>query len=178
MSPLTPALISYWHRLPAESAATRRKSLDATRERVRSGREPAAALVPIALGDVDEGIVASATHAYIASAMAATSDVDPVEPIAEAVEWIRRGLALNRGAVFGALLALEDEPAVERLAALRLLLSAIEFEIACRVLGSSPGPRALGFLRDWADLVADGPLQRERQALHAVIGERCCAHAA
>ena len=177
MSPLTPALISYWQRLPAESAATRRKSLDATRERVRSGLE-AAALVPFALGDVDEGIVASATHAYVAAAMAATSGVEPVEPVAEAAEWIRRGLALNRGAVFGALLALDDARAVELLAALRLLLSATEVEVACRVLGSSPGPLALGFLRDWADLVAEGPLHRERLALHAVIGAGCRAQAA
>jgi hypothetical protein len=178
MSPLTPALLSYWQRLPAEPVVTRRNSLDATRERVRCGREPAAALVPIALGDVDEGIVAAATHAYVTAAMAPTSDVDPVDPIAEVVEWIRRGLALNRGAAFGALLALDDERAVERLAALRLLLSPIEVEVACRVLGSSPGPIALHFLRDWAELVADGPLQRERLALHAVIGERCCARAA
>ena len=140
MSPLTPALISYWHRLPAESAATRRKSLDAMRERVRSGREPAAALVPIALGDVDEGIVASATHAYVAAAMAATRR----RPRADAGrEWIRRGLALNRGAVFGALLALDDEQASSGSTALRLLLSATEVEVACRVLGSSPGPHAL-----------------------------------
>ena len=167
MSPLTPALISYWHRLPAESAATRRKSLDATRERVRSGREPAAALVPIALGDVDEGIVASATHAYVTAAAAA-----------DAVEWIRRGLALNRGAVFGALLALDDEQTVERLKALRLLLSATEVEVACRVLGRSPGQNAQAFLRDWADLVADGLLHRERQVLSAAIGCACRAQAA
>jgi hypothetical protein len=176
MSPLTPALLSYWHRLPAECAATRRKSLDATRERVCS-RHEAAALVPFALADVDEGIVASATHAYVASASAAP-DVDPATPIAEAAEWIRRGLALNRGAVFGALLALDHERAVERLAPLRLLLSANEVEVACRVLGRSPGPRALDFVRDWADLVADGPLQRERLALHAVIGADCRAQAA
>lgn len=177
MSPLTPALLSYWHRLPAECATTRRKSLDATRERVRS-RHEAAALVPFALADVDEGIVASATHAYVAAASAAAPDVDHVEPIAEAAEWIRRGLALNRGAVFGALLALDHERAVERLAPLRLRLSASEVEVACRVLGRSPGPRALDFLRDWADLVADGPLQRERLALHAVIGAACRAQAA
>jgi hypothetical protein len=134
--------------------------------------------VPFALADVDEGIVATATHAYVASAMTATAGVDPEEPIAEAAEWIRRGLALNRGAVFGALLALDDARAVERLAALRLLLSASEVEVACRLLGRSPGPLALSFLRDWAELVADGPLQRERLALHAVIGERCRAQAA
>ena len=166
MSPLTPALISYWHRLPAESAVTRRKSLDATRERVRSGLE-AAALVPFALGDVDEGIVASATHAYVTAAAAA-----------DAVEWIRRGLALNRGAVFGALLALDDEQTIERLKALRLLLSATEVEVACRVLGRSPGQNAQAFLRDWADLVADGLLHRERQALGAAIGCACRAQAA
>ena len=140
------------------------------RERIRAGRAARAALVPFALGDVDDGIVAAATQAYVAPG-APTADPDSVDAdlAIEASEWVRRGLALNRGAVFGALLALEDERIGERLSRLRLVLSAAEVDAACRVLGRSPGPRAVTFLQDWADLVADSPLQRERLTLHAAI---------
>ena len=130
MSPMTSALISYWHRLPGESPVARRKTLDAIRERVRAGLEPRSALVPFALGDVDDGIVVAATQAYVAAGVA-PSDAD-ADAAHEATEWVRRGLALNRGAVFGALLALEDEPIVEQLAALRLALSVAEVEALVR----------------------------------------------
>lgn len=170
MSPMTLALINYWHRLPAESLAARRKALDTTRERIRAGLEARAALVPFALGDVDDGIVVAATHAYVAPVgPTAESDTVWADFALEATEWVRRGLALNRGAVFGALLALEDERIGERLSALRLVLSAAEVDAACRVLGPAPGPRAVAFLQDWADLIADSTLQRERLSLHATI---------
>jgi hypothetical protein len=141
---------------------------------VRSGCEACAALVPFALGDVDDGIVAAATHAYVALA-AGPADAGALQ---EATEWVRRGLALNRGAVFGTLLALDDERAVERLAGLRLVLSAAEVEVACRVLGPGPGTRATAFLQEWADLVADSPLRREVLALRAAIDGTVCARAA
>jgi len=167
MSPMTSALISYWHRLPAESPAVRRKTLDAIRDRVRAGLEPRSALVPFALGDVDDGIVAAATQAYVdAGPGPADADADAAH---EAAEWVRRGLALNRGAVFGALLALEDARTVERLAALRLVLSAAEVEVLGRVLGAEPGPRATAFLRDWLELIGEGPLARERRALSGLL---------
>jgi hypothetical protein len=174
MSPMTFALIDYWHKLPAESPAARRKLLDTKRDRVRSGCEPREVLLPFALGDVDDGIVAAATQAYAAAGVGANG----VDAACDATDWVRRGLALNRGAVFGALLALEDERALERLAALRLVLSANEVEAACRVLGAQPASRTLEFLQDWADLVADGPLHRERAALRAVIAGEVCARAA
>ena len=165
MSPMTSALISYWHRLPAESPVARRKTLDAIRERVRAGLEPRSALVPFALGDVDDGIVVAATQAYVATAPG-PADTGALH---EATEWVRRGLALNRGAVFGALLALEDERVVERLAALRLVLSAAEVEALGRVLGGEPGPRATAFLRDWLELIGEGLLGRERRALTGLL---------
>jgi len=174
MSPMTSALISYWHRLPAEAPPARRKTLDAIRERVRAGLEPRSALVPFALGDVDDGIVAAATHAYVAAGHG-PADADALN---EATEWVRRGLALNRGAVFGALLAREDERLIELLAALRLVLSALEIEAVGRAVGPQPGPRALAFLRDWADLVAGGALLRETQALEGIIGTEKHARAA
>ena len=174
MSPMTSALISYWHRLPAVSPVVRRKTLDAIRERVRAGFETRSALVPFALGDVDDGLVVTATQAYVA-ASPGPADADALN---EATEWVRRGLALNRGAVFGALLALEDGRIVERLAALRLVLSAAEVETTCRVLGPQPHPQALAFLRDWADLVADGPLETEAAALRATVEGEARARAA
>jgi hypothetical protein len=174
MSPMTFALIDYWHRLPAESPAARRQLLDTYCDRVRSGFERRSALLPFALGDVDDGIVAAATQAYAAASVG----VHDVDPSCDATEWVRRGLALNRGAVFGALLALEDERALERLAALRLVLSVNEVEAACRVLGSQVGSRAREFLQDWAELIADGPLHRERAALGAIIAGEVCARAA
>jgi len=170
MSPMTSALISYWHRLPAESPAARRRTLDATRERVSAGREQPAALVPFALGDVDDGIVVAATQAYAEATLRSHEHgAASTAALNELTEWVRRGLAINRGAVFGALLALEDERIEERLGALRLGLSAAEIEVACRALGPAPGPRAVAFLADWLELVADGPLQRERRVLSSVL---------
>jgi len=174
MSPMTSALIDYWQRLPAESPSARRRSLDAILERVRSGLEARTALVPFALGDVDDGIVAAATQAY----GGATAGAADACALLDAAEWIRRGLALNRGAVFGALLALEDERAIERLAGLRLALSVAEIETACRVLGPRPGARATDFLREWADLVGDSPLGCAYQALRIAVDGKACARAA
>jgi hypothetical protein len=174
MSPMTSALISYWHRLPAESPFARRKTLDAIRERVRAGLEPRSALVPFALGDVDDGIVVAATQAYVAAGPGPAH----ADALTEATEWVRRGLALNRGAVFGALLALEDGPVVDRLAALRLVLSAAEVETVGRVLGPEPGARVVAFLQDWADLVASDPALRDVLTHPAIAGSTNRARAA
>jgi hypothetical protein len=179
MSPMTNALISYWHRLPAESPLVRRKALDALHERIRAGMESRAALVPCALGDVDDDIVAAATHAYTAAGVN-TTPADSRDPAAaiEATEWIRRSLALNRGAVFGALLALEDERILARLASLRLLLAPAEVESACRAIGPAPGPRTVKFLQEWRALVEEGPLAQERMLLEAALAPARQAQAA
>ncbi len=174
MSPMTSALIRYWQRLPAESTAARRKALDVALEHVRAGREDCAALVPFALGDVDDGIVAAATRAYAT----AGPGRDTADTAHEATEWVRRGLALNRGAVFGALLALEQEQIFERLAGLRLVLSAAEAATARDVLGPRPGPQSLAFLKDWADLVASDPALRDVLTHPAIAGSTNRARAA
>jgi len=168
MSPMTSALISYWHRLPAESPIARRKTLDSIRERVRAGLEPRSALVPFALGDVDDGIVEAATLAY-ATAGDGSNDG---EASCEATEWVRRGLALNRGAVFAALLAAGDAVVRERLASQRLTLSAEEVAVVCRHLPEAPTPSIVEFLQEWVELVegSDDPtLSRHRELLAGVL---------
>ena len=170
MSPLTPALISYWQRLPAESAATRRKSLDATRERVRSGLE-AAALVPFALGDVDAEIVHGATTAYLECSSAGRND-ERRAAIDDGIEWIRRGLALNRGAVFSSLLGIGDSSIDERLAAQRLTLSVEEVATICRLLPAGPGGTTVRFLCEWLELLegsSDAALRRQRDLISEAL---------
>jgi hypothetical protein len=171
MSPMTSALISYWHRLPAESPIARRKTLDSIRERVRAGLEPRSALVPFALGDVDDGIVAAATLAYVA----AGSGPAEADTVSEAAEWVRRGLALNRGAVFGALLAPGNDRTLERLASQRLTLSAEEVAVVCRHLPEAPTQSIVEFLQEWVELVegSDDPTLSGHRALVAGALDRC-----
>ena len=175
MSPLTAALISYWHRLPSESPAARRKALDTTRDRIRAGLESPAALVPFALGDVDDAIVIAATREFVAAAVDLRTATD--ESIAEITDWVRRGLALNRGAVFGALLALGEERIEQRLAGLRLTLSSSEVETACRAVGPATG-RVAAFARAWLEVLAEGAPQRECRALVALLDARPSVRAA
>jgi len=167
MSPLTNALIHYWQRLPAESPAARRRCLESACERVARGAEPRTVLLTYALGDADDEIVAAATRAWLRTLAASTED--DAAAVDEAVEWVRRGLALNRGAVFGALLSLGDEATLERLPAVRLVLSATEVEVACRVLGPAPNERVVEFLVDWLALLADGPHTGEQRALATAL---------
>ena len=175
MSPLTNALISYWHRLPSESPTARRKALDTTRERIRAGLEPPAALVPFALGDVDESIVIAATRDYVAAAASGAAATD--EAIIDVTDWVRRGLALNRGAVFGALLASGDERFEQRLAGLRLTLSPGEIETACRVVGPATG-RVAVFVQGWLELLEDDTPQRGCRALSGALEAGLSARAA
>jgi hypothetical protein len=171
MLTVTHALIDYWKRLPAEPPAARRRSLDAAIERIRAGAERCDALVPFALGDVEDGIVAAATRAYLRSAGAASHDRHAA--LHDAIEWVRRSLALNRGAVFAALLELEDESISARLARLRLGLAPGEVEAVCRNLAPQPGGLVAEFLADWLGLLDGSGLHAERRYLCAALAEDC-----
>lgn len=170
MSPLTTALISYWQRLPSESLVARRKALDTTRERIRAGLESHVALVPFALGDVDDAIVMVATREYFAAAVCGAGAADAA--ITDITDWVRRGLALNRGAVFGALLVAGDEAVHERLAAQRLTLSEEEVAVLCRQLSAAQAPSVPPFLREWIEMLdgsEDPALLRQRILLASVL---------
>jgi len=127
--------------------------------------------VPFALGDVDDGIVETATRAY-AAAGAGSNDSDAS---CEATEWVRRGLALNRGAVFAALLAAGDALVREHLATQRLTLSAEEVAVVCRQLPAAPTPSIVKFLQEWAELVegADDPTLSRQRVLLASAFDQC-----
>jgi hypothetical protein len=155
MSPLTEALIDYWQALPAQSAALRQLRLEEAGARVREGALGPEALVPFALADVETEVVMQATLRYVGVAHGG-----PIREaaVAEALEWIRRGLALNRGAVFASLLSLGDKGVNELLAGLRLGLQAEEVATVCRLAAATRCAATREFLRSWLELLgAEGP---------------------
>jgi hypothetical protein len=116
---------------------------------------------------VDDEVVVTATHAYVECAAPLTA-AERAAAIDDVLEWIRRGLALNGGAIFSALLELDDPAIVERLAALRLGLRTQDLETVCRRFKSEPTAAVEGFLEDWAQLVdASADLHLRRQ--HAIL---------
>jgi hypothetical protein len=167
MSPITPALIDYWQKLPALSVASRRRHVAETCRRVRAGELPVVALVPYALGDDDEDVVATAAAAFTgANESGAELRQSAIE---DAIEWIRRGLALNRGAVFAALLAAGDAGVNERLAPHRLTLSAGEVVTVCRRVASDRRKATREFLRNWLELLGGDTSRNDAAAISSAL---------
>ena len=153
MRSITPVLIDYWHRLPASPVHQRRHHAQESCNRVRAGRLPIDALLPFVLGDPDEDVVFSATTVYVGSnrdgAAARRASID------DAIEWVRRGLALNRGAVFAALLAKGDPRINDRLLPLRLTLGQEEVSTVRRRVDRDARRPTRKFLREWAELLGE-----------------------
>jgi hypothetical protein len=171
MSPMTTALIDYWQRLPAQSAAARRQQLASVCERVRTGAAAPETLVTFALGDVDEFIVREATAAYLETSAAGGAKCRN-RALEGAVEWVRRGLAFNRGAVFAAVLSTGSDAAVEQLASQRLTLSPEETAALFRQLPAPLPGATVRFLTEWIELLegaSDLRLHRQHELVAAAI---------
>lgn len=148
---LTPVLARYWQALPHAAVDERTRWLAATQERVRAGETTTRAFVAHALGDADEGIVfAAAAHYVGAHPISIERRQAAVE---ETADWIRRGLALNRGAVFAALLSQGDASIDETLAGLRLILRHDEIAVVCRHAVAHPSRATRAFLAEWVELL-------------------------
>jgi len=168
MNSMTPVLIDYWRRLPAHPAESRRRSLEESRDRVAAGELPADALIPYALGDVDEEVVFEAAAAFLDAGRTGTHGGGSA--VGDAIEWVRRGLALNRGAVFAALLAAGDASVNERLAAHRLTLSTEETATVCRRAAADDRKPTREFLAGWAELLGAGAERPELAFIAAALG--------
>lgn len=164
MSPVTPALIDYWQRLPAHSAAVRHQRLEEVLRRVERGELGPRALLPFALADVDEDLVHAATLGYLRQSGEAREAA-----VADALEWIRRGLALDRGAVFAALLGLGDESVDAALAGLRLSLDPHEAERVFRRVARRACGRTRAFLQAWRELLAEAGADAPRPGQGAAV---------
>ena len=142
-------LLDYWRVALPLPVAARRRALDAVCTAARRDAAVVAAVLPFALGDCDEEIVYRATLAHIG---AFPRQAGPAST-ADAIEWVRRRLALNCAAVFAALLSLGDDHVLDRLLPLRSTLDAEEVAAIRRRLGAECPEPARIFLRAWIDLL-------------------------
>ncbi|MGB5102721.1 MAG: hypothetical protein WBO04_05295 [Steroidobacteraceae bacterium] len=176
MNAISNALIDYWHRLPATPASTRCRNLERTCQHVRDGDLAPDALVPYALADSDEDVVYAAVSHYLDSARSHDPGRGPATD--DALEWIRRHLALNRGAVFAAVLGRGDPALNERLSSLRLTLSADDVATVARRAARRPCTHSRRFLHDWFELLSGEGARPEREHLAAALGAGAVARAA
>jgi hypothetical protein len=142
-------LLDYWRVTLPLPVAARRRALDAVCAAARRDAAVVGDVLPFALGDCDEEIVYRATLAHVGAfpcqaGLASTAD---------AIEWVRRRLALNCAAVFAALLSLGDDHVLDRMVPLRSTLDADEFAAIRRRLGAECPEPARTFLRAWIDLL-------------------------
>jgi len=148
---LMPVLLRYWNQLPRVHATERRRWLESTRACVHRSETSPRAFVLHALGDHDEEIVHQATLEYAGRHPVIVERRQAA--VEEAVDWIRRGLALNRGAVLAALLSIADRAVAEALGGLRLILERDEVEVVCRRAAQRRSRVTREFLAGWLELL-------------------------
>lgn len=154
MTVLTLALVDYWTALPSRPKSVRLRAVAELRSGVAAGECLPGQLLPYALGDADADVVFAATSTWLAIRNdSAAADV----AAGAAIDWVRRSLAINRGAVLAALLARGDESLNARLQGLRLVLSPTEVETVFSLVARRRSAPLQAFLADWRALLEAGP---------------------
>jgi hypothetical protein len=143
----TTALLHYWRELRLSSVMQRRWVVDELRAAARRGETTARAWLPVALGETDPALVREAVLGYLGGTPVSVERRE--RAACDALDWIGRGLALNRVAVFVALLQLGDAAINERLAGLRGRLTASETAAVWRELGDCDGTPCGDFVAEW-----------------------------
>lgn len=143
----TAALLHYWRDLRLASRTQRRWVVAELRAAVRRGETTARAWLPVALGETDPALVREAVLGYLGGVPVSIERRE--RAAGDALDWIRRGLALNRVAVFVALLQLGDAAINERLASLRGRLTAAEAAAVWCEFGDCDGTPSGDFIAEW-----------------------------
>jgi hypothetical protein len=144
---VTAALMRYWQEIRSASVTQRRWVGAELRAAVRRGETTSRAWLPVAVGEMDPELVREAVLGYLGSTPVS---IERRELAAgDVLDWIRRGLALNRVAVFVALLQLGDVTLNERLAALRGRLTDAEAAAVWCALVECDGTPGADFIAEW-----------------------------
>jgi hypothetical protein len=143
----TTALMLYWRDLRSTGAAERRWIIEELRVAVRRGETTARAWLPVALGETDPTLVREAVVGYLGGAPVSVERRE--RAAGDTLDWIRRGLALNRAAVFVALLQLEDGAINDRLAGLRGRLTATETATVWTAFDADAATPSSDFIAEW-----------------------------
>ena len=144
---VTAALMRYWQELRLASVTQRRWVVAELREVVRRGETTSRAWLPVALGETDSALVREAVLGYLGGTPVSIERRELA--VGDALDWIRRGLALNRVAVFVALLQLGDVTINERLAGLRGRLNEAEAAAVWCAFADCDGTPSADFIAEW-----------------------------
>jgi len=141
-------LADYWRFVAVTDVAGRARMLRALRDDVAAGHATVRACVPVALGDPAFQVAREATLTYVGGWP--TSVDRRTHVFDEVVDWIVRGLALDRAALCCALLERADAACLERLARVRARLD----EREARAVFAALADRALSvdvatFVEEW-----------------------------
>jgi hypothetical protein len=151
-SPLSRLLETYWRALPAITSEERLQLVQRLGDAARHAPQDRRCVAVPLLGDPDDAVVFAATLAY------ASRGPLPLERrrlvLEQVLDWIRRGLALRRSAVFAALLSLRDAQIDDLLRPLRLRLSIEEFHAVGTTLRTQSEGAGQEFLAEWAAMLA------------------------
>jgi hypothetical protein len=148
---LAPIMVRYWVEYPSTTREERFDALVALQSRVRTSELWPRALAPFVLCDADEDVVSTAAVAMLGAHPVSLERRQAA--IDDALDWIRRGLAVNRAVVFATLLGCADATINSGLAGLRLLLSREEVGVVCRRTKGHANATTVEFFREWLALL-------------------------
>jgi hypothetical protein len=144
---VTAALMRYWQELRLASVTQRRWVAAELRAAVRRGETTSRAWLAIAVGEMDPELVREAVLGYLGGTLVSIERREIA--VGDALDWIRRSLALNRVAVFVALLQLGDVTFNERLAGLRGRLNGAEAAAVWCAFADCDGTPSGDFIAEW-----------------------------
>jgi len=144
---VTAALMRYWQELRLASVTQRRWVIAELRAAVRRGETTSRAWLPVAVGETDPELVREAVLGYLGATPVSIERREIA--VGDALDWIRRGLALNRVAVFVALLQLGDVTINERLAGLRGRLNGAEAAAVWCAFADCDDTPSGDFIAEW-----------------------------
>lgn len=146
------ALVVYWHWLVRATDDARATLFDRLREAVASGRCGPDAWVPASLGEHEFDLARAATREYLGLGPVSLERHEAC--VAGACDWVRRDLALNRAAVFAALVERADSAALDALRGLRGVLSRAESTVVIEACRAARGAELQEFLDEWREALA------------------------
>jgi hypothetical protein len=146
-----------WQWLAQRSVVEREALQGKLRDAIARGHTTARAWLPLALAETDPMLLRAAVQGYLGAAPRSVEQRG--QALDDVVEWCRRGLTLDRVAVFVSLLALREPAVNERLASLRGRLTDAERDRALRECAGAADTPTRQFIADWCDEPAAAPVQ-------------------
>jgi hypothetical protein len=145
-------LCEYWTWLRRSDREHRHVLVGRLQQSIEQGRCGLRAWVPVILGDTDFDLVRGAVRSYVHTRPASLERLE--QRLADSLDWIRRGLALNRAAIFAAMLERADDALLARLARLRSVLTAAEAEAVWAACIEVRDEATREFLDEWRSILA------------------------